>query len=308
MKLHGHQIDNKSNDILLSILIPAFNYYEGVKKIFKHLDLLSIPYLWKNIEVVVMDDSTNNDIEIQINSIIDTIECVRYVRNKPSVGACKNWNKMIGQAHGKYYILMHHDEFPLTEGFVAKAVQIINNNNNVDMVMMDCLLMNRSANTLRRHMPSFYRKFFFDIYPEYLFNRNFIGPTSTLIIKRSLHSNFNCKLNWLIDVEQYYNLSKKVNYWIFSKELKIVSFVDRDSSITNKLKNHVVKIHKMEYKYVLEKYAGILLWSNKKFYRIMEIMVWTAFRKVYLFYWRIMNRVKIYPVSRKNFRRAFEYK
>ena len=297
----------ESKEILLSILLPAYNYTEGIEKIFNQLNLLAIPSLWHRIEIVVMDDSTDNNVEILMKGIVDTIKCVKYVRNNPAAGPCNNWNMLIEQAQGKYYILIHHDEFPLTKYFISKVLQNIENNNNVDMIMMDCILMNKSTNSLRRHIPSFIRRKVFDLYPEYLFRRNVIGPTATLIIKKSLHSNFDCKLTWLIDVEEYYQLRKKITYWVFSENLKIASYIDRNDSITERLKGEISEIRQRESKYLSIKHVDALVWlNNKRFYMALEGLLWMGFRVITRTYWYIMNKFKRYPVSNEMAKMAFD--
>ena len=297
----------ESKEILLSILLPAYNYAAGIEKIFNQLDLLAIPSLWHRIEIIVMDDSNNNNVENRMKSVVDTIECVRYTRNNPAAGPCKNWNMLIEQAQGKYYILMHHDEFPLTKDFISKALQNIEENNNVDMIMMDCILMNKSTNSLRRHIPSFIRRKVFDLCPEYLFRRNIIGPTAALIIKRSLHSTFDCKLTWLIDVDMYYQLRKKIKHWMFSENLKIASYIDRNDSITEKLRSKISEIRQKEYKCLSIKHVDALVWlSDKRFYMVLESLLWMGFRVITRSYWYIINKFKMYPVTNEMARRAFD--
>jgi len=297
----------RSKEILLSILVPAYNYAEGVEKIFHQLDLLAIPSLWHRIEIIVMDDSNNNDVEFRMKKVVDTIKCVRYTRNIPASGPCKNWNMLIEQAQGRYYILMHHDEFPLTKDFILKALQEIEKNKDVDIVMMDCILMSKSANSLRRHIPSFIRKKVFDLYPEYLFRRNIIGPTAALIIKKSLHSTFDCKLSWLIDVEEYYQLRKKIKFWVFSENLKIGSYIDRDDSITEKIKDEISEIRQRESKYLSIKHVDALVWlNNKRFYMTLESLLWVGFRVITRTYWYVMNKFKRYPVSNEMAKMAFD--
>jgi len=280
---------------------------EGIGKIFNQLDLLTIPSLWHRIEIVVMDDSTDNNVEVRMKGIVDTIKCVRYVRNNTAAGPCNNWNMLIERAQGKYYILMHHDEFPLTKNFISKALQHIEKNNDVDMIMMDCILMSKSTNSLRRHIPSFMRRKIYHFFPEYLFRRNVIGPTATLIIKKSLHFKFDCQLTWLIDVENYYQLRKKIKTLVFTENLKIVSYIDRKDSITEKLKGGISEIRQDEYRYLAIKHVGALPWLNNKiFYVALETLLWMAFRVMTRAYWYIMNKFKRYPVTNEMARIAFD--
>lgn len=301
---NGQHVESK--EILLSILIPAYNYSAGVEKIFDRLGLLSVPSLWNRIEVIVMDDSNNSDVEIQMKNIIDSIKCVKYMRNNQTAGPCKNWNALIQQAQGKYFILIHHDEFPLTKNFISEVLQNIEENNNVDMIMMDCILMNKSAGSLRRHVPSFIRKKVFERFPEYLFIRNVIGPTAALIVKKSLHSSFDDKLQWLVDVDEYYYLRQKAKSWSFSNDLKIASYIDRENSITGSLGSEISNIRRNEFKYLLKKYPKTSPYlAGNKFYVFLENTLWISMRIITRACWHIANSFGKYPVSKEMARKAF---
>lgn len=297
----------ESNEVLLSILIPAYNYSAGIERIFNQLDLFAVSSLWHRIEIIVIDDSSDSNVATLMKTAIDTIKCVRYTHNNPAAGPCKNWNMLLEQAKGKYCILMHHDEFPITKNFISKSLQHIEENNDVDMIMMDCILMNKSTNSLRRHIPSFIRIKVFESCPEYLFRRNVIGPTASLIIKRSLLSTFDCKLTWLIDVDSYYQLRKKIKHWVFSGDLKIASYIDRNNSITEKLGNEIPEIRQREYEYLSLKHVDALVWlTNKKSYMFLENLLWVGFRVITRSFWYVMNKLKRYPVSNEMARKAFE--
>ena len=69
-----------------SIIIPTYNNLELFKRAVDSV------LIQKNVsyEVIVVDDSTNNNIEDYINKT-DLLR-IRYYHHKPSKGAVANWN------------------------------------------------------------------------------------------------------------------------------------------------------------------------------------------------------------------------
>ena len=72
--------------ISLSILIPSFNYVDGVLKILKCLDLNQNI----DLEIIISDDSSSNDLSNIMKSYDLKSKNIIYHRNIPSLGAVKN--------------------------------------------------------------------------------------------------------------------------------------------------------------------------------------------------------------------------
>lgn len=96
---------NKTN-IKFSILIPAY------KKIFFRECIDSIlSQTYKNLELIIVDDKSPEDLETLISSYNDTR--IFYYRNENNCGAINlvdNWNKCLDYASGDYLICMGDDD------------------------------------------------------------------------------------------------------------------------------------------------------------------------------------------------------
>lgn len=299
-------MNTENNKIILSVLLPTYNYLEGLKKIFSQLELLAIPQIWCYIEICIRDNSDNDYIQNWVEENILGSLPVVYKRNIPPTTPCENWNELIHKSRGRYYILMHHDEFPLTSNFILEALKEIERHKDTDIIVMDCLLMDKSSGSLRRHVPSFIRKKVFERFPEYLFIRNVIGATASLIVKKSLHSSFDCSLEWLIDVDEYYCLRQRAKYWSLSSDLKIGSYIDRGNSITSSLGDKISYIRQQEFKYLLKKHPKALPYlRSNKLCRLLENISWIGMRVITRTYWYIVNSFGKYPVSKEMARKAF---
>ena len=98
------------SSIKLSILIPAYNYKLGIKKIIDCLKNTD-EHLIKNIEVIISDDSRKKLIDDGLNKeLSNKFSNYKYTYNKKNLGAVNNWNKLIYLAKGDYFWLLHHDE------------------------------------------------------------------------------------------------------------------------------------------------------------------------------------------------------
>jgi hypothetical protein len=293
---------NENREVILSILLPAYNYPLGIQKILDYLKLPDDSELKSKVEIIIFDNSIDACVESQIETTLKKNKHIVYKNYSYKSVACKNWNKLIDKAHGVYYILMHHDEFPLTKNFISKAIEEIEEHKDIDVIIMDCIVMNKSVGSLRPHVPSFIRKKVFENFPRWLFIRNAIGPTATLIVKRSLHSGFDCRLEWLIDVDEYYSIRKRAKSWIFSNNLLVGSYTDRDESITSSLKGKIKNIRRDELKYLYKKHRL----RENRFYFCMVIILWVGMRVITRPYWYIMNRIGKYPVPTAVVKKAFK--
>ena len=221
----------------LSILIPAYNYKFGVLRILNLID----SSLMHKIEILIFDDSKNNDL---INEISTFNLDILYVHNSPARGAVHNWNALIERARGNYIFLLHHDEFPYKKNFFTEVLECLDRDPDIDLLVLNLVLLRKDKHVI--FFLNFYlRKFLILKFPKYLSLRNFIGPVSTLIIKKSFCSSFNTKFRWLVDVVFYLDVLAKNPKILFSKELIIISEYQRAESITSVLRQ---KIHHLSIK------------------------------------------------------------
>ncbi|MCU5375938.1 glycosyltransferase [Bacillus cereus] len=97
--------NNNSHLPKVSILIPAYN-----KPHYLELALKSaLNQTYENIEIIISDDSTNDEVQAMIQPYLSQYECITYVKNKPRVEA-ENFNKCIELANGDYINLLLDDD------------------------------------------------------------------------------------------------------------------------------------------------------------------------------------------------------
>jgi glycosyltransferase involved in cell wall biosynthesis len=230
----------------ISILIPAYNYLDGLIRIIKTLKISDSSL----VEILIFDDSSNDNISSYISKSNFSKNIV-YKRNKASDGAVNNWNKLIEESTGEYILLMHHDEFPSDDLFLNNLLILVNRFSNVDVFSFKCVLLSNKQSFVRCHVTSFFRKFYAKTSPEYLFKRNFLGPVSTLLIRKSIIPRFDPNLKWFVDVSFYYELMMRTKRWLFYDDIIVFSEIERADSITSNLKQTLKEVKKNEKKYLL---------------------------------------------------------
>ena len=263
----------------ISVLIPAYEHPEGVRRILDAIYFSSE----HGIECIIGDDSNSNIVELMVKFhplYINGHVC--YHRNKYSCGAVKNWNNLINRAKGEYLLLMHHDECPENYIFFSQLNNIINIHNKPDIIFLRCslpILMNRR---LRYHMPFSLKFIFLKFAPGYLILHNVIGSPSNVVIRQDVCLDFDDRLKWMVDVDWMVRLLRQSkNNWIIAKCLSIVSIYNKSTSITSSLGSNVSKLRYKESRYIQNKLGHMPVFNYifqntlaEKFVSSIERLCW----------------------------------
>ena len=103
-KFLGGTINSGEFDYKLCILVPAYNYYNGMLRIYD--SILDHP----DISLIISDDS-DDECAIKLRNLIENADDQRFSYHKGSkTGAADNWNSLVERVNAEFYVLMHHDE------------------------------------------------------------------------------------------------------------------------------------------------------------------------------------------------------
>lgn len=265
----------------LSILIPAYSYPRGVDRILS--TLCPLPY---GVEILIYDDSPDDLVKNVVTQHLS--EKVIYVKNFPTKGAINNWNSLLEMAQGQYVILLHHDECPIGESFLNDLLEILSHTSS-DVLMMDVFLLDSNGVEIRKHVPRFIRELVINFLPGYLFNRNVIGPTGSLVIRREILPKYDTNLKWFVDVDFYFRLRRETKRWETVFGVEIGSIRGEHESITEKLKNGLVDVIKSERMYLNKIYPTQYFWINLQvnpLSRFLEFMIWAGVRLIQVVFLR----------------------
>lgn len=255
------------SDILLTILIPSYNYKIGIDRILNTLQY------HERIEIIIFDNSTGDSIQDLVQSFKIKFPTNLIYKHYFAENAVSNWNNLLRESKGKYYTLLHHDENIVLNTTLNNFINYLENSI-YDILIFKCFIINRRA---RLHFPLLLTSLFLKRYPSYILRRNFIGPTACLFIKNDYFNEyFNDNLKWFVDVDFYYRLFKNINKSDYSNLITIHSYQDNINSITKKLTKDLSKIKKQEIFILRYKHNFINLQYN-----IIEIFIWYTFKLFY---------------------------
>lgn len=265
----------------LSILIPAYEYSFGVKRILDSVLESNLLTIKNEIEILISDDSHSDTIKqiIKSHEIQDIVKLVYVKRDNVSGIASSNWNNLLRMANGKYILFMHHDEFPYGKNFFNKLLRKIIHKPNVDIFLLRCNIKSLMKNKYRPHVFDFIKKIYFAS-SESIYLRNTIGSPSCVVIKKEKCPKFDERLKWIVDLDWYYKILNKKKLVIEFTKLNYIS-VNRTNSISNKIKSNVAEINNLEREIVKNDYSPFFVDTYKtsksfmyKIFILCESFLW----------------------------------
>lgn len=93
------------NDILVSVIIPAYNCEKYIEKAIDSALEQTIP-----LEVIIINDCAKDNTEEVIRKYLSDPR-VRYIRNEKNLGVAKTRNRGVRLAHGKYVAFLDSDDW-----------------------------------------------------------------------------------------------------------------------------------------------------------------------------------------------------
>ena len=232
-----------TNQITLSILIPAYNYFEGFRRTFESLYVDN-----KKIEYIVSDDSESDMIKNYMSRLDK--RNITYVKNTPALGAVKNWNSLISNASGEYVWICHHDEYLEEPSDIQQIIQHLAKSDTEVIILRTIIQFSNSFKL--PHFPSFFVKWCLNYDHSFITRKNYIGPMSTIIVKKNICRRFDDKLRWFVDVIWYLEILEKYPKILFLPDIYISSVQNNPYSITKEIENDLTKIKNYE-KYLIRR-------------------------------------------------------
>ena len=114
------------NNPLVSVLIPAYNHENYVQKSIQSV----IDQKYKNIELIVLDDGSNDSTFQKIQEMREVCE-KRFVnvifRSKVNEGTCATFNKLIELSSGEYVYIIASDDLAKPDA-IQVEVEFLENN------------------------------------------------------------------------------------------------------------------------------------------------------------------------------------
>jgi glycosyltransferase involved in cell wall biosynthesis len=214
---------------MVSICIPSYNNLELFKKCFNSV----WEQTFTDFELIVSDDSTNNEIESFLRSHTD--KNFKYFHHKSPLGSPSNWNFAIEQCHGKYIKILHHDDYFSSNHSLNLFMKAMESNPNAVFGFSQTWVNHVSDNSKFLHKQSKNQLNRIKTDPEFLFYRNVIGAPSAIIFKNIKDLTFNASYKWLVDVEFYIRVLKKYSNFVQIQEPLVTTNHGVEGQITGEL-------------------------------------------------------------------------
>lgn len=209
----------------VSICIPAYKRADVLKRCLDSV----FEQDFSDFEVIVTDDSPNDDLKNLIKSYQDNR--ILYFKNNPALGFPENWNEAIRKASGEYIKIMHHDDWFATPQSLRKFADMLDENPTADIAFSGSYDIYPSRKVV--HITSDRMRTQIIKEPEVLFKGNWIGDPSVCIFRNHRNLFFDSKLIWRVDTDFYIFVLKQNPKIVYSKEILVHIGID-DFQITKK--------------------------------------------------------------------------
>ena len=215
---------------LVSVCIPTFNRVYLLEKAIKSVLCQTL----SDIEILVIDDDSEEDVETAISSIGDERIC--YYRNSQNIGLVANFNKCVELAQGKFVSILHTDDYYEPE-ILERESRFLIENPKVGMVYTAYYLLHELSGRKKTILPYPQNKIFTgsEHFNTIVKNGNHIAFSGVMVPKSSYQNvgHFNVSLPYTSDLEMWLRLSLhySIGYlatpmvtWRFHKEMKSFEF------------------------------------------------------------------------------------
>jgi glycosyltransferase involved in cell wall biosynthesis len=193
----------------ISICIPAYKKPEYVVRAIQSI----LKQTYKEVEIVISDDSPNEDIKIAIQPYISELD-IKYYHNQPALKSPMNWNNALDKATGDFVMLLHQDDWLHDSKALEIYIETFKGHPEAGFVFCkntaiqpDGVELNLQAiKSLLGNM---------DKKPHHILRANVIGPPSNVMLKRAIPIRYDENYIWLVDVDYYVQLLEAGNAYVY---------------------------------------------------------------------------------------------
>ena len=217
---------------LVSVLIPVYNGEKVIAEAIKSC----INQTYKNIEVIVVDNHSDDDTKEEINRFND--ERIAYYRNDANLGMVGNWNRCLSLANGEYIQFVCADDI-LDERSIEKKMSLAAKSDEICMVFSDTAIIDANGKKIMSRK-SFRKSGVFDgkrlARHSYLLRNVYGEPSNVMFKKKTIGKigDFSGKMRYAVDWDMWLRISAVGRVGYVAEEL---SFYRVDSSnTTSKMK------------------------------------------------------------------------
>ena len=213
----------------VSICIPTYNNLEQVIQLLSSIE----EQTYKDIEIIITDDSTDQKIEEWIGQGADgtglacLLKCT-YQHNEKPLGHIYNWNAALRLATGEYIKIMFSDDWFTYPDSLEKFVKMLDDDKQASMAFCGSMQVSKDNSYARCASDAFIEKFTKDY--RHLFVDYEIGAPSAFLY-RACDCYFDERSSFASDVFLCMRILKKNSRFTYTKE-PLISIGIHDSQYT----------------------------------------------------------------------------
>lgn len=257
---------------LISVCIPAYKRTHFLKRLFDSIK----GQTYKNIEVVVTDDSNTKEVA-ELCESYQSAFLLRYFKNPVQLGAAANWNRCLEMGNGEWLKIMHDDDWFASDDALTQFANATHSN--MKFIWCNYFIKNdntqeiinkkKNSSTVLKNIRN----------PFLLFGENIIGPPSSVMVHKSVHVKYDVNMTWLVDVDYYINILLQEKNAVYIPA-PLIYFSHNDVQLTNiHFNNKATEIKE-----------SLLLWQKHGSRMISGFMNYDA-------WWRMIRNLNIRSVE-----------
>jgi glycosyltransferase domain-containing protein len=132
--------------IIVSVIIATYNRDQYIKKAIDSVLIQT----FKNLEIIVVDDSSNEETRKLISKLSEKEPRIFYIKNEKRLGFVKSLNKGIELAKGKYIARLDDDDYWSDPQKLEKQINFLEKNPDYILTGGGVIVINEEGRELRR--------------------------------------------------------------------------------------------------------------------------------------------------------------
>jgi glycosyltransferase involved in cell wall biosynthesis len=294
-------------NVWITIAIPTYKRGKLLKKTIDSALLQSDKYLF-DIIIVDNDSQRNSETERLVRSYDDPK--ISYYRNTVNLGLFGNWNRCFELAKGEYVVLLHDDDFLLSD-FLSESMQIVRRNPDIAIFKPSMFQWHDTGKqefeSSESRKNKFSRLHFLRVNAiDYIFMGNYMEAPTGCIFKKNIvieYGGFNNNLFPCADTIFLLHISMEHKVIIYRKYLGVKRLSDNESTKRETLEKFVVFRYNV-IKFLINKYSlNRLCGHNYIFFCIMHFL--TSLKEISSDFVFPVNE---FPLVKLNGRQCIYYK
>jgi glycosyltransferase involved in cell wall biosynthesis len=198
-----------------SICIPTYNQPDFLKLVLDSIVIQS----FKDYEVIISDDSTNNESQALVESYRLKIPNLTYIKNEPSKKSPGSWNEAIRHAKGEYIKVMHSDDWFNGQDSLHEFVDMLDTHPESDFAFSGAAVCGPDHQTKFIHAATSREIEHLKKSPSFLFGRNIVGaPSATIYRTLVTYKYYDEKMKWVVDLDQYIGILNKNQQFAYTQK------------------------------------------------------------------------------------------